>query len=84
MKNLIYLDSRNLLFPRGRILPDFYCHEEPSSCRITGISHVSVANRRKDMSGKAAKIKLTEKQHAILDEISARRLRHNDLCSAHG
>jgi transposase len=31
--------------------------------------HVSVSNRRKDMSGKAAKIRLTERQHAILQQI---------------
>ena len=68
MKSLLYPDSRNLLFPGGRILPGFYCYEEPSSCLITGICHVSVANRRKDMSGKAAEIKLTEKQHAILEK----------------
>jgi len=31
--------------------------------------HVSVTNKRKDMSGKAAKTMLTEKQHAILEQI---------------
>jgi hypothetical protein len=69
MKSLFCPASGVFLFPRLRILPRFDCSEEPSSCLMTVMSHVSVSNRRKVMSGKAAKIMLTEGQHAILQQI---------------
>src|SRR5665648_129356 len=69
MKSCFYPDSHEFLFPRLCILSSFCCVQEPSSRLMTVIVHVSVSNRRKDMSGKAAKVRLTEKQHAILQQI---------------
>jgi transposase len=50
-------------------LRGFYCIEKPSSNLMTVISEVSVSNRRKEMCGKAAKIVVTERQEAILQQI---------------
>src|SRR4030042_280293 len=69
MKSLFCPVSGVFLFPRRRILPSFDCSEKPSSRLMTVMCYVSVSNRRKVMSGKAAKIMLTEGQHAILQQI---------------
>ena len=47
----------------------FLFHKKPSSHLMTVISHIPVFNRRKAMCGKAARIRLTEKQHGILKQI---------------
>ena len=69
MESLFYPASGVFFFPRRRILPCFNCTEKPSSRLMTVISYISVSNRRKVMSGKAAKIRLTEGQTAILQQI---------------
>src|ERR1017187_10023291 len=58
-----------LLLPSLRIPPHFNCIKTPSSRLMTVMYYVSVSNRRKDMSGKAAKIMLSEKQYAIRQQI---------------
>ena len=69
MESLFYPASGVFFFPRRRISPCFNCTEKPSSRLMTVISYISVSNRRKVMSGKAAKIRLTEGQTAILQQI---------------
>lgn len=64
---LTFLES---LFPIQRNRPRFNRHKRPSSHLMTVIFHVPVFNRRKVMSGKAAKIRLTEKQQNILQRIA--------------
>ena len=69
MKSFSCPALHGFLFPKRHILPRFCCVQEPSSRLMAVMLHVSVSNRRKAMSGKAAKIRLTEKQHAILQQI---------------
>src|SRR3990172_574644 len=53
------------ILPGQRKLPCFCCCVEPSSPLMTVMFPVPVSNRRKDMSGKAARIRLTEKQRYL-------------------
>jgi hypothetical protein len=69
MKSLFCPESDVFLFSKGPVLPCFTFIKRPSSCLMTVMSHVSVSNRRKDMSGKAAKIMLTERQYSVLQQI---------------
>ena len=56
--------------PRARILPSFYLLENLPPVSLAEVTFGFGFEKEEDMSGKAAKIMLTEKQHKIVGDIA--------------
>ena len=70
MKSVSFLSFREASLSKSRILPSFYLLENLPPISIAEVMSDFGYEKEKDMSGKAAKIVLTEKQHKIVDDIT--------------
>ena len=70
MKSVSFLSFREASLSKARILPSFYLLKNLPPISIAEVMSDFGYEKEEDMSGKAAKIVLTEKQHKIVDDIT--------------